>query len=495
MIRSIFLLSLLIGSPAVGQGRLPSVDEIMERYDRDKDGELTRHEVQTSRFAGQFDRWDADQDGKVNATDVIRYRARFGIAADGGTLKGTPGRKANRKETFAVPRLQDLPRVTREHPPNADQRSQSAFVLKTVPHRVAGNRYGILTDHSDKDYTASLRKLATHRNAEWIGVASLAELHSNPTEFLRVQNELRRRKIKHLAIAPRMETFRENTVLGLWKLLSTLDEDPELDVLPGFLVASDASSFSRLIDQSINHQAVEVDQQRPLAISQVSSDAETRSLQKSAVLRQAFSSRGISMPIAAIYNPRSINAPRLKDEPTWNLTTKGNRSFITDMPKGLARAFTKSNLIIMHGHGIPGMSCSLDVDGLPKDMTGKILLTGSCFSAVPTKSDLPAMRKAPGGYDVQPRDAFVIRAIDQGALVAFGHQRLSHGFPHLYPVLESWTAGKTVGTAYQELINAIIQFHDLDSDEFVVTEPIQRPKQNILLYVVIGDPALQLFTQ
>ncbi len=39
-------------------------------------------------------------------------------------------------------------------------------------------------------------------------------------------------------------------------------------------------------------------------------------------------------------------------------------------------------------------------------------------------------------------DAFVLRAIDSGAVAAFGHMRLSQGFPHLYTVLESWTRGE-----------------------------------------------------
>jgi hypothetical protein len=138
----------------------------------------------------------------------------------------------------------------------------------------------------------------------------------------------------------------------------------------------------------------------------------------------------------------------------------------------------------------------LDVDGLPKDLTGKIILTGSCFSASPQKSDLAAMRQAPGGYEVESRDAFVLRSIDNGALVAFGHQRLSSGFPHLYPVLENLLEGQTVGQAYQQLINALIEYSDTKSGSFIIGDSQKASKrlpQNRFLYVIVGDPAIQPF--
>ena len=147
----------------------------------------------------------------------------------------------------------------------------------------------------------------------------------------------------------------------------------------------------------------------------------------------------------------------------------------------------------MHGHGVPGMSCSVDIQGIPSNLQGKVLLTGSCFSASPKKSDLPEMRDAPGGYTVKKRDAFILRAIDQGAIVAFGHQRLSSGFPHLYPVLENWLEGRTVGEAYQRLINGLINLKEVKSGDFIIREKIKKPAQNSLLYVVIGDPALRPF--
>jgi len=140
------------------------------------------------------------------------------------------------------------------------------------------------------------------------------------------------------------------------------------------------------------------------------------------------------------------------------------------------------------------MSCGVDIGAIPDELSPMVVLCGSCFSAAPKKSDFPAMRQAPGGYDVEARDAFAVRAVDNGACVAFGHMRLSRGFPHLYPVLQSWMRGTTVGEAYQQLINGIIDIQGTKSGSFVLSEKAeigQQPPQNILLYVVIGDPAIQ----
>jgi hypothetical protein len=140
------------------------------------------------------------------------------------------------------------------------------------------------------------------------------------------------------------------------------------------------------------------------------------------------------------------------------------------------------------------MSCGIDIGAIPKDLSAQVVLCGSCFSAAPMESDLPAMRQAPGGYSVEARDAFALRAVDNGATVVFGHMRLNSGFPHLFPVLESWMEGRTVGEAYQELMNAIIDMQGIKSGQFVVVEGAadsSRIPQNVLLYVIIGDPAIQ----
>ena len=91
------------------------------------------------------------------------------------------------------------------------------------------------------------------------------------------------------------------------------------------------------------------------------------------------------------------------------------------------------------------------------------------------------------------RPAFAMEYLDRDAVVFFGHMRLSSGFPHLFPVLENWMQGETVGSAYQQLLNAIINMRGFRSGEFVIPTPVTQRniRQNTLLYVIFGDPALQ----
>ena len=100
---------------------------------------------------------------------------------------------------------------------------------------------------------------------------------------------------------------------------------------------------------------------------------------------------------------------------------------------------------------------------------GYVILSGSCFSAVPVKSDFPHMTSAPGGYKVSQRPAFATRYVERGATVFFGYMRLSFGFPHLYPVLEKWLGATTVRETYQQLISGLIDMRGFG--------PLAKPKQ------------------
>ena len=488
-------LLLLVFTFGVGhvQGQQPPVTEIYKNHDGNEDGVLEPEEVAGTRYARQFPRWDVDGDKKVSPQEVIVFRKRFGIAAD-GTMLRAPAPKLGRK-TLVVPEIDDLKRVKKGTRLLREDARNSAFVLGTTPHAVEGTHYVVLTDHVDSEFLQPLQKLAEHHQGQVVTVPDLALLHEQQDRFAKLQKELRGIGPRYVAIAPRLDSFRENMLLGMWELLSTLDSDPEIDVFPGFLVASNATAFSKLIEQSLKHAPVSANNLKPIAISQVLSDAETRSLQKAAILRKHFRKTDLETPVVAIYGKKAKTAPRLEGKQVWNLEAPGGGEFIESFSKKLSDQFNESNLIIMHGHGVPGMSCSVDIQGIPKNLQGKVLMTGSCFSASPKKSDLPEMREAPGGYAVEKRDSFVLRAVDQGAVVAFGHQRLSSGFPHLYPVLESWLQGSTVGEGYQELLNGLINLKGVRSGDFVIREQTKRPSQNVLLYVVVGDPALQPFVK
>ena len=491
--RRLTLLALSIALAGHVQGQQPPVTDIYRKYDSNRDGVLEATEVSGSRYARQFPRWDVDGDAKVPPEEVIAFRKRFGIAADGTMLR--PNGPAPVMPKFTVPEISDLKRISKGTRLMREDARNSAFVLSTEHHPVAGTGYVILTDHSDVDFVEPLRKLAQHHQGQILTVPDLAALHGQQDQFSRLQKQMREMEPRFVAIAPRLDSFRENMVLGMWELFSTLDEDPEIDVFPGFLVASNPSAFAALIEQSLKHDSVFHKDLKPLAVSQVLTNVETRSLQKAAMLRKHFSKSNLETPIVAVYGNKATTAPRLEGAQVWNLKAPGAGKFIESFSSDLSDKFDESNLIIMHGHGVPGMSCSVDNQGIPADLHGKVLMTGSCFSASPRKSDLPEMRDAPGGFTVEKRDAFILKAVDQGALVAFGHQRLSSGFPHLYPVLESWLQGDTVGEGYQQLLNALIDFKGFQAGDFVVRQPSKKPPQNVLLYVVIGDPALQPFVR
>jgi hypothetical protein len=485
------ILFILLAGPTVccGQNSLPSVTAILQQHDTDQDGLLTASEVKGTKYQRQFSRWDADKSERVSKEEIVRFRARFGIAADGSKIGANP----RRQPKLTIPSIDAIARVDRNNPPQRQQARNSEYILKTSAHPVAGTRYVILTDHTSDGFLDSLQRLAKHHAGVILKVEDLSSLDSQPAKLAAVRLQLIESKARFVAIAPRLSSYSENTVLAIWELLSTLDDDPQLDALPGFLLASNEASFAKLVDQSIAWKPQDRADLKPVAISQVPNSTETRSLQKAGILKKMFAKQKVTMPVLAIYKPQASAAPKLDGQNIWNVTRRGKRFEGSDamVPES---AIKPASLVIMHGHGTPGMSCSVDIDHLPKRLDGKIFLTGSCFSASPTNSDLPAMREAPGGYQIEKRDAFTLRAIDSGAVVAFGHQRLSAGFPHLFPVLESVIGGKTLGQSYQELINGLIDFRQAKSGDFILgTAELKKTRvpQNRFLYILIGDPALQ----
>ncbi|MEC9093247.1 MAG: hypothetical protein VX438_11110 [Planctomycetota bacterium] len=402
-------------------------------------------------------------------------------------------------QEFSIPEIRDLPRVDRSSPrPSRDVLRNSAFILKFKQHAPLGDHYAIITDHTSPEYLEPLKQLAAHRKGSVLKVTDLATIYQKKTlNSLRAQ--LKELKPRYVAIAPRVESYRENMLLGTWELLSTLDDDRYLDAYPGVLLASSPKSFKALIQRSINYQSISQQKLKPIAISQVPSNTESRSLQKAGILRKVFEGYGLPTPIVAIYTPAANAAPEIKGNQTWKIRLKSKKTFVKTFPPETDDALSQSQLVVMHGHGIPGMSCSVDIDGIPTPSRNQIVLSGSCFAAVPPQSDFPRMNSAPGGYQVSQRQAFATRYIDRGATVFFGHMRLSSGFPHLYPVLEQWIQGASVGEAYQQLINGLMDMRGFGPGRLVVkpspgqpsrSRP-QRIPQNTLLYVIFGDPALR----
>ncbi|PHR95017.1 MAG: hypothetical protein COA78_31000 [Blastopirellula sp.] len=475
---------------------LPSVEKLIQDHDTNGDGKLQANEVKQSSIARQFPRWDVDGDGYVNDSDIIKFRAKFGIRADGSKVTDSPRKPATPSaiKMLPIPAVNELQRADSTTTLSPSERKNSAYILKTVRHQAGGNRYVVLTDYHESEYLKPLHRLVKHYDGVLLEVDDLATLHLDRSKTNALLANLRSSKPKYVAIAPRLKSLRENMLLHVWELLAQIDKDPQLDAYPGFLVASTADGLARLVDQSIHYVPRSKELLKAMAISQVSSQTELRSLQKAAILRRQFADHGLQMPIAAVYTPRAVGAPKLNGDQVWNLVTTNKDRFVRSFDDELGRTLQAANLVVMHGHGSPGMSCSVDISAIPEDCRGKLLLTGSCFSASPLKSDMAPMREAPGGYAMTNKDAFVLRAIDSGAVATYGHMRLSQGFPHLYTVLESWMRGETIGQSYQQLINGLLEKSRLDSRALVMNAKAlkgKRSKQGVLLYVLIGDPALQ----
>ncbi|SVA88665.1 uncharacterized protein METZ01_LOCUS141519, partial [marine metagenome] len=286
-------------------------------------------------------------------------------------------------QEFRIPEISELPRVEKNSPrPSTYHLRNSAFILKFKKDEPRGNGYVILTDHTEAGYLQSLERLSKHRKGTIIKTKDLANVHQ-PEILEELRNKLKKLKPKYVALAPRMESYRENMVLGAWELLTTLDEDRYLDAYPGILLASSSASFKQLIERSINYQSIPQTKLKPFAISQVPSNTESRSLQKAGILRNFFASYGIKTPTVAIYTPSATNAPQLKGDDLWEIRLSRKGNFIKKFDPKPRQALHDSQLVIMHGHGIPGMSCSVDIDGIPTKSKNQVILSGSCFSAVP----------------------------------------------------------------------------------------------------------------
>jgi hypothetical protein len=403
-------------------------------------------------------------------------------------------------QPFVVPRLETLKRVERPGGLSPLEASTSCYILRTEPHAVQGNAYVVVTDHRDEAYLEPLRRLAAHHQGIVLPVDDLGALadRTGRAELARRFSETRPR---YVAVAPRLESFRENMLLGLWNVLATLDSDPELDVLPGLLVAPDAVSFAALVDHSLTYQPPSRKAFRAFIVSQLvnGSPMGSRSLQKLGILREFFGEMGCEVS-GLVVRQFPGERPRLEGRGIVDARPDGNgpRSLLARLPASAAEAIGASSLIVMFGHGTPGMTCGMRVEAFDEvSLLNKVILCGSCMSAAPTHSDFRKMAVGPDGSEVvADRKRFLMEAIERGAVVAYGHMRLNAGFPHLYPVLEAVIDGETVGESYQRLIDGLLRWTRLDPDELVLAKPDTNDewaimRRNQLLYVLIGDPALR----
>jgi hypothetical protein len=200
-----------------------------------------------------------------------------------------------------------------------------------------------------------------------------------------------------------------------------------------------------------------------------------RSLQKVRMMRNFFAEYGRETPSLVVRSYLAVLAgTTVAPAPQqWQVAMSGPGEFVQTLPEQAKQALDDASLLLMFGHGEDGMACSLDAKAFRDvKMTGKVVLCGACDSAAP-------VARTDGSLGKNEDGSFAMRAVENGAVVVFAHMRGNYGFPHLFPVLEGWMDGLTAGEAYQRLINAL---------------KAGQPRElgtNPLLYVVIGDPALQ----
>jgi hypothetical protein len=394
---------------------------------------------------------------------------------------------------FPLPRLGDVPKVAAGERPTGAARDYTCYLLETAQHPVAASGYVILTDHREPRCLAALRRLAAAREGELFRVEDLAALRPGSGGFESLEARLRARMPRYVAIAPRFEAYRDNMVVSMWALLSGLDDDRSLDVLPGFLVAPDHDSFEALIARSIAHAPQARERFRPALLGQVvnARPLGVRSLQKVAIMRRHFAALGYRTPAlvtlaGAARGQRSLEGPAL-----WYADAPGGGAALPAIPEVARAALAEASLLITYGHGTPGKVCSLEVGAFAKlDMEGKVVLSGSCFSAAPSAWDVAPPKRVVDGPD---KERFALRAIQNGATVCFGHMKFNGGFPYLNPVLAHWLRGGTVGEGYQRLLNALLASSRLSPSEILAGDRRTALAGNRLLYVVIGDPALRPF--
>jgi hypothetical protein len=433
--------------------------------------------------------------GVSGAAKFTAKRVSVSVKAPAGAT-GAPSARLPVVE-LPVPNIKDVARVDSGSLPSQQNAITATFILKTSPHATLGDGYVIVTDQTQPAFLEPLDRLVKFHHGSIIRVKDLGSLRTDAAVREQLAADLRRAKPRFVAVAPQQLT--EKMLLGFWCVLAMLGDDQRLPVCPGILAAPNAAAFKSLIDRSIDYHPQSEAEVRPFVIGQVLGPMPfgQRSLQKVRMLRNLFADYGctthslVTLASSAVSSGMTV-APANNQ---WQAAMKGPAEFIKAVPAEARPALDAASLLLIFGHGSRGNVSSLEVGAFQDvKMAGKVVMCGDCFSAAaPAKSGKPASGK---GRDATPpspeRDSFAMCAVENGAVVVYAHMVENAGFPHLYPVLEGWMEGLPVGEAYQRLVNALIGFEHLTVADLSSRDPANM---NSLLYVIIGDPALQPLTK
>jgi hypothetical protein len=400
-----------------------------------------------------------------------------------------------RADTLVIPRPDQIPRVKPGQRPSRDALRMSCWVLDTKTHAPTGKAYVLLTDVKDAEHLPAIKKLLAHRQGTLLGVPSLQSLSSDPEAREELRLRLQALEPRYVAVVPQVKSYRENTLLALWDVFTRLDEDPYLDVYPGLLVASDTEHLAALIERSICYEAAP-QPRNFFGISQIF-DPGYKSFQKIEVLKGSLEGAGYTTARLTINSIPGLEKrrdfPATPGENHWLLqASRGNP--VSALSAEVRAEVEKSSLTMLFGHGVPGQVVGMEVDALAgMDWSNQVILSGCCYSGVGVATDCTMAGPVAGSLDPELK-RFSLAMIDRGAVSVFCHMRLNMGFPHVYPVLESYLANRSLGESYQRLINALIEAQGGFSPQWYTPETSARSsasrRMNLFLYMQIGDPAL-----
>ena len=391
--------------------------------------------------------------------------------------------------SLIIPTIKEM-----KNPPSRGAFGPSAEITKTKPHPPLGDKYVILTDHTDPIALRSLNQLARHRNGSVVTLKSLGTLHKSPDEYARAQKILEELKPGFVAIAPQASSYRENMHLCMLRLLSGLDEDPSIDVFPGYLMASDPQRLSELVARTIEFRPLKRAEIQPASIGAIEDvDARRyRSYQKAKVMQKLFASEGTQSPAIIVTTRKShvqrSDFPKLDPaEGNIAMLPESERHTFGNLSSKAVEALSENNVLFMFGHGTTDRICGARTTAYADvDFTDELVFCGSCMSASPylaNRLDLSAKKDS---------KRFAYHAMDNGAVMMLGHMGLCGGFPKVYPMSELVLEGLSTGEAYQRLMNALIGDKPIPDyyPEPAPKRAARKDSANGLLYILWGDPAL-----
>jgi len=390
-------------------------------------------------------------------------------------------------KSLIIPTIEEM-----RNPPRPGAFGSTTGIMETKPHPPIGEDYVILTDHRDVGVRRALQRLSQHRNGSVIAVSSLGELFKRDAEFARLQDSLRELKPRFVAIAPMVESYRENLHLCILKLLTGLDDDPELDAFPGYLLASDPDGVAALVERTIRYRPLEENEISPVSIGAIEdTDARRyRSYQKAKVIQRMFADDGTESPAIIITTRKSHTErddfPKL-DGNNIAMLPGAERFTFGALSAPAAKALNRNNVLFMFGHGTVERIVGTRIGAFAEiDFQNELVFCGSCYSAAAYRADRHDLGDKQG-------KRFAFHAMDNGAVMMLGHMGLCGGFPVVYPMAEHVLDGLSAGEAYQRIMNARIAGKPIP-DYYPEPPPKKADrgsKANGLLYVLLGDPALK----